>query len=340
MCSSDLEYNQKPDVAVVVFGEDPYAEFQGDRPHLDFRSEEGLQLLTKFKSQGIPTVAIFLSGRPMWVNPEINASDAFVAAWLPGTEAGGIADVLLRKANGDIQYDFHGRLSFSWPRTGAQTAVNLGDKDYNPLFAYGYGLKYSDKGTVAVLSEDAQLGDMAKAQNNTFLKSGEPILPWRLTMRDASGTVQVTSSKANSASGVLVMKALDYKAQEDSRLFTFSGDAVLAIQGEPIDISRESNADMALELQYQVIGDKVATTTLGIGCGEDCMGELDITTELASKLNQGWQVSRLKLSCFADKGADMTMVDAPFVLSVTGTMQIQMNAIQIVSNQGDASCSL
>ena len=338
--SADGEYNQKPDVAVVVFGEDPYAEFQGDRPHLDFRSEEGLQLLTKFKSQGIPTVAIFLSGRPMWVNPEINASDAFVAAWLPGTEAGGIADVLLRKANGDIQYDFHGRLSFSWPRTGAQTAVNLGDKDYNPLFAYGYGLKYSDKGTVAVLSEDAQLGDMAKAQNNTFLKSGEPMLPWRLTMRDASGTVQVTSSKANSASGVLVMKALDYKAQEDSRLFTFSGDAVLAIQGEPIDISRESNADMALELQYQVIGDKVATTTLGIGCGEDCMGELDITTELASKLNQGWQVSRLKLSCFADKGADMTMVDAPFVLSVTGTMQIQMNAIQIVSNQGDASCSL
>ena len=338
--SANGEYNQKPDVAVVVFGEDPYAEFQGDRPHLDFRSEEGLQLLTKFKSQGIPTVAIFLSGRPMWVNPEINASDAFVAAWLPGTEAGGIADVLLRKANGDIQYDFHGRLSFSWPRTGAQTAVNLGDKDYNPLFAYGYGLKYSDKGTVAVLSEDAQLGDMAKAQNNTFLKSGEPMLPWRLTMRDASGTVQVTSSKANSASGVLVMKALDYKAQEDSRLFTFSGDAVLAIQGEPIDISRESNADMALELQYQVIGDKVATTTLGIGCGEDCMGELDITTELASKLNQGWQVSRLKLSCFADKGADMTMVDAPFVLSVTGTMQIQMNAIQIVSNQGDASCSL
>ena len=338
--SADGEYNQKPDVAVVVFGEDPYAEFQGDRPHLDFRSEEGLQLLTKFKSQGIPTVAIFLSGRPMWVNPEINASDAFVAAWLPGTEAGGIADVLLRKANGDIQYDFHGRLSFSWPRTGAQTAVNLGDKDYNPLFAYGYGLKYSDKGTVAVLSEDAQLGDMAKAQNNTFLKSGEPMLPWRLTMRDASGTVQVTSSKANSASGVLVMKALDYKAQEDSRLFTFSGDAVLAIQGEPIDISRESNADMALELQYQVIGDKVATTTLGIGCGEDCMGELEITTELASKLNQGWQVSRLKLSCFADKGAEMTMVDAPFVLSVTGTMQIQMNAIQIVSNQGDASCSL
>ncbi|MCS5591338.1 MAG: exo 1,3/1,4-beta-D-glucan glucohydrolase, partial [Gammaproteobacteria bacterium] len=316
--SANGEYPHKPDVAIVVFGENPYAEFQGDRAHLDFQSEDGLKLLRKFRSQGIPTVAVFLSGRSMWVNPEINASDAFVAAWLPGTEAGGIADVLLRKANGDIQYDFHGRLSFSWPRTGAQTAVNVGDKDYNPLFAYGYGLKYSDKGAVGVLSEDAQLGDMARAQNNNFLKAGEPLLPWRLTMRDAGGTVQVTSSKANSASGVLIMKALDYKAQEDSRLFTFSGDAVLSIEGEPIDISRESNADMALEFQYQVLGDKVANTTLSIACGEGCTGEMDITKGLTSKLNQGWQVSRLKLSCFADKGTDMTMVDAPFVLKVSG----------------------
>ena len=338
--SANGEYPHKPDVAIVVFGENPYAEFQGDRAHLDFQSEDGLKLLRKFRSQGIPTVAVFLSGRSMWVNPEINASDAFVAAWLPGTEAGGIADVLLRKANGDIQYDFHGRLSFSWPRTGAQTAVNVGDKDYNPLFAYGYGLKYSDKGAVGVLSEDAQLGDMARAQNNNFLKAGEPLLPWRLTMRDAGGTVQVTSSKANSASGVLIMKALDYKAQEDSRLFTFSGDAVLSIEGEPIDISRESNADMALEFQYQVLGDKVANTTLSIACGEGCTGEMDITKGLTSKLNQGWQVSRLKLSCFADKGTDMTMVDAPFVLKVSGTMQIQMNSMNIASNQGDASCSL
>jgi len=338
--SANGEYPHKPDVAIVVFGENPYAEFQGDRAHLDFQSEDGLKLLRKFRSQGIPTVAVFLSGRSMWVNPEINASDAFVAAWLPGTEAGGIADVLLRKANGDIQYDFHGRLSFSWPRTGAQTAVNVGDKDYNPLFAYGYGLNYSNKGAVGVLSEDAQLGDMARAQNNNFLKAGEPLLPWRLTMRDAGGTVQVTSSKANSASGVLIMKALDYKAQEDSRLFTFSGDAVLSIEGEPIDISRESNADMALEFQYQVLGDKVANTTLSIACGEGCTGEMDITKGLTSKLNQGWQVSRLKLSCFADKGTDMTMVDAPFVLKVSGTMQIQMNSMNIASNQGDASCSL
>ena len=334
------EYQQKPDIAVVVFGEDPYAEFQGDRAHLDFQSEDGLKLLKKFKSQGIPTVAIFLSGRPMWVNPEINASDAFIAAWLPGTEAAGIADVLLKKANGDIQNDFHGKLSFSWPRNGAQTTVNRGDKVYNPQFDYGYGLSYKDNISVGKLSEDPQLGNMAQSQSKNFLKAGEPVLPWRLTIKDSGGTVQVTSSKANSATGVVVMKSMDYLAQEDSRLFNFSGDAIIAIEGEPVDISRESNADMAIEMQYQVIGNVEANAILSIGCGENCSGELDITKDLAQKANLGWQTSRIKLSCFADKGANMAAVSAPFVLSVSGILQVQLHALNIVSNQGDASCSL
>ena len=334
------EYQQKPDIAVVVFGEDPYAEFQGDRAHLDFQSEDGLKLLKKFKSQGIPTVAIFLSGRPMWVNPEINASDAFIAAWLPGTEAAGIADVLLKKANGDIQNDFHGKLSFSWPRNGAQTTVNRGDKVYNPQFDYGYGLSYKDNISVGKLSEDPQLGNMAQSQSKNFLKAGEPVLPWRLTIKDSGGTVQVTSSKANSATGVVVMKSMDYLAQEDSRLFNFSGDAIIAIEGEPVDISRESNADMAIEMQYQVIGNVEANAIMSIGCGENCSGELDITKDLAQKANLGWQTSRIKLSCFADKGANMAAVSAPFVLSVSGILQVQLHALNIVSNQGDASCSL
>ena len=334
------KYKKKPDVAIVVFGEAPYAEFQGDRPHLDFQSEDGLKLLRKFKSQGIPTIAIFLSGRPMWVNPEINASDAFVAAWLPGTEGGGIADVILRRPNGDIQYDFHGKLSFSWPRTGTQTTVNVGDADYNPLFAYGYGLRYSDTVSVGLLSEDAQLGDKALAQTGIFLKAGVPVLPWRLLMHDAGGEMMVTTSKAISASGVITMTALDYKAQEDSRLFVFSDEGVLSIEGEPIDLSRQSNGDMALQIEYQVLGENVADTLLSITCGDDCSGDINITNGLQNKLNQGWQVARLKLSCFADQGTDMTIVDSPFTLNVSGPLKLQISAINIVSNEGDASCSL
>lgn len=332
-------YKDAPDVAIVVFGEDPYAEFQGDRPHLDFQSEAGLALLNKFKAQGIPTVAVFLSGRPMWVNPEINAADAFVAAWLPGSEGGGIADVLLRNAKNEVQQDFTGKLSFSWPRTAVQTP-NLGDQDYNPQFAFGFGLNYSVSGELETLSEDSQLGDKTQAQGLSVLKAGEPVPPWRLVMRDSAGTVQVTNSTAMSASGALGMTALDYRAQEDSRLFEFSADAVLSIQGEPIDISRESNGDMALEIHYQVLGGQVGKTAVAVACGEGCSGEIDITEELARKLNQGWQTSRLKLSCFADQGTDMSKVSAPMRLKVSGALTIQLNSINIVSNQGDASCSL
>jgi beta-glucosidase len=141
--SEDGSYTDEPDVAIVVFGEDPYAEGVGDLPNVDFAPEGGLRLLQRFHDAGIPTVAVFLSGRPLWVDPELAASDAFVAAWLPGTEGAGIADVLVGDAGGDPRFDFTGRLSFSWPASADQVSVNVGDPDYDPRFAYGYGLSYA-----------------------------------------------------------------------------------------------------------------------------------------------------------------------------------------------------
>src|SRR5258708_8548372 len=73
-------------------------------------------MLKRLRALKIPTVSVFLSGRPMWVNPEINTSGAFVAAWLPGSEGEGVADVLFGRAGGET-FDFTGRLSFSWPGT-------------------------------------------------------------------------------------------------------------------------------------------------------------------------------------------------------------------------------
>ncbi|WP_298328770.1 glycoside hydrolase family 3 protein, partial [Asticcacaulis sp.] len=152
---------KKPDVAIVVIGEDPYAEFQGDRPNLDYQSGErkDLALIKKLKAAGIPVVTVFLSGRPMWVNPEINASDAFVAAFLPGSEGGGVADVLIGDKAGKARNDFKGKLSFSWPKFANQQPLNLNTPGYDPLFAYGYGLTYADKGDLLPLSEDSGLKD-------------------------------------------------------------------------------------------------------------------------------------------------------------------------------------
>ena len=123
--SVDGSYNEKPDVAIVVFGEEPYAEGHGDRDNLEFQrgNKSALALLKKMKSDGIPVVSLFISGRAMWVNAELNASDAFVAVWLPGTEGQGVSDVLFTKLNGEINYDFKGKLSYSWPKEYTLVAV-------------------------------------------------------------------------------------------------------------------------------------------------------------------------------------------------------------------------
>ena len=139
-----------PDVAIVVFGEPPYAEGVGDLTNIEYQSgnKSDLALLESLRAKGIPVVSIFLTGRPLWVNSELNASNAFVAAWLPGSEGGGIADVIFKNSAGDINYDFSGKLSFSWPKRSDQLILNRNDVDYDPLFAYGFGLTYQQTDTL------------------------------------------------------------------------------------------------------------------------------------------------------------------------------------------------
>ena len=123
------------DVAIVVVGETPYAEYLGDRANLNLRDED-VAVIEKLKRAGIPTVVVLFSGRPVIINRALELSDAFVAAWLPGTEGRGVTDVLF----GD--FPFKGKLSVSWPRSMDQIPINVGDANYQPLFKYGFGLQY------------------------------------------------------------------------------------------------------------------------------------------------------------------------------------------------------
>lgn len=123
------------DVGVVVIGETPYAEGFGDRTDLGLAKED-LEAIANVKKAGIPVVVVLVSGRPMVLGDALAASDALVAAWLPGSEGQGVTDVLL----GDFKPS--GKLPFTWPRTMAQMPINVGDAAYDPQFAYGFGLTY------------------------------------------------------------------------------------------------------------------------------------------------------------------------------------------------------
>lgn len=123
------------DVAIVVVGEGPYAEFKGDRDDLALSKEDQLAVANA-RGAGVPVVLVVVSGRPLILGDALAQSDAVVAAWLPGSEGAGVADVLF----GDHKPT--GKLSFSWPRSMAQIPVNVGDAAYDPLFKYGFGLTY------------------------------------------------------------------------------------------------------------------------------------------------------------------------------------------------------
>lgn len=130
----------KADVAIIIVGEEPYAEMIGDRPAEKLVLTTAQRDLIRFyHDKGKKVVTVLISGRPLLVNEELAMSDAFVAAWLPGSEGRGIAEVLF----GD--YDFKGRLGFSWPRDADQIPINIGDADYDPLFEYGFGLSYRSR---------------------------------------------------------------------------------------------------------------------------------------------------------------------------------------------------
>jgi beta-glucosidase len=339
MLSKDGTYTDKPDVAVVVFGEDPYAEFQGDVPDLIFRDKtDNLALLKKYQAEGIKTVAIFLSGRPLWVNNYINASDAFVAAWLPGSEGGGVADVLFGKA------DFKGKLPFSWPKLATQYVLNVGDNNYDPLFAYGYGLSYAKPGKVGVLSDVSGLAPGADLPVGTWFERGNTASGFGLYLGSEGMLAKVEGGTVATGNGWLKSTAADRNRQEDSRRFLWSGagNASVAIAGNtPIDLSRETNGAVAIEIDYRVdaVGDG-AVKLISFNEGLKPAGTgLDITAQLRGAQGKGWQTLSVPLSCFAKAGLDMARAQVPLSINTSVNLDFTISRIALgTSNHGGVAC--
>ncbi len=327
-------FTARPDVAIVVFGENPYAEFQGDLGTLEYSPGEksDLKLLRRLRAQRIPVVAVFLSGRPLWVNPEINASDAFVAAWLPGTEGGGIADVLFRAADGTVAHDFHGKLSFSWPRTPQQTASDAVGKQGAPLFAFGYGLTYADDGNLRRLPEDTGTNAAAATDSRHYFAAGRPGSGWQWLVREGQDSKELPGGVGMSSTGLLRLTATDHDAQEDARRFQWSGTAAASVglnTRTGIDLRRESNGQLSLGFDYKVIHAPAGKVELRVECGPECAGAVDVTSLLAAAPPAAWSHAKVPLQCFAKAGADMGRVLAPFVMSTAGALDVSVSNIRL-----------
>lgn len=319
--TSDVE----ADVVIAVYGEDPYAEFQGDVANLDFQPNGfDTTLLNTYQDKGMKTVSVFLSGRPMWTNPEINASDAFVAAWLPGSEGGGIADLLFQT---DPSFDFTGRLSYSWPKLATQVELNAGKEPYDPLFALGYGLSYGDDGTLAELSEESGLEGATTTSKGVFFAKGAFPAPWEL-IRYGSPVSALPFESAG-----LIVTAYDKAAQEDSLRVTFkTGEENFEIASSyPVDLSREANG--AMELVFGAVQlDGAAGVKVGMRCdAHDCERFLPVS------LTDDWSEVRLSLSCFADAGVDMAIIKGALLISGEPGQTIGVSDVRLEEDQDAAA---
>jgi beta-glucosidase len=332
--SEDGSYRSKPDVAVVVFGEEPYAEFQGDRETLDygFARPKDLKLLRDLRAAGVPVVSVFLSGRPMWVNPELNASDAFVAAWLPGSEGHGVAEVIFKSADGDVNHDFRGKLAHSWPKTAVQEALNLGEDGYDPLFAYGFGLRYEDDVDLADLPEDPG-GAIPDAGRAVYFRGG-PVVPWQLFVGDEHNwAVNTVGGNASTWDGDnLVVTAVDRKLQEDARAARWAGYDLAHVYleaAQAVDLTPEASDCMVLAFDVMVEEAPRAPVYVAMRCGEGCEGRIDITEALAGSDVGVWREIRLRLRYFADAGADLSHITTPFLLATEGTLALRFANVRL-----------
>ena len=281
--SPDGAFTTKPDVAIIVVGEKPYAEFQGDVPDLAFRSGVGEEeLVTRLKAQGVRVVTVFLSGRPLFAGKLINASDAFVAAWLPGTQGAGVADVLVAHADGNPLRDFTGRLPFAWPRDARSPVVNA-------LFPLGYGLSYAHPARLGAVNEDPRVNLAASSNSDSYFVRGKVPAPWHLGQ-----------------DGAVIAGVIDLSAQEDARQFTWNGPAAISIEGPPVNLMRQLDEGFVLLLDWRIERAPRGPLLVSLGGATFDLGDVARAAPTGSVIQ-----TRIPLRCFHDAGAKLDSVGAP-----------------------------
>ena len=324
--SESGETSESADIVIAIYGEDPYAEFQGDRENLDFIPKGfDTNSLLKFKNMDIPVVSVFLSGRPMWTNPEINNSDSFIAAWLPGSEGGGIADMLFKTDN---SYDFKGKLSFTWPSSA------LVSEKKETLFNLGYGLTYESNDQLALLSENSGLENSDIASTGIYFSKGASVPPWDLWL--ISGELEKQVASFPTSVGGLIVSKTDHLAQEDALRINWTqgdetryqpsneGDYFRISSIEPDNMTRQSNG--AMKLAFFAKSYSGLTETIKIG---QCDNKIECDNTIELEVSNDWKEYMISLKDFENLGIDMSNITSAFLVKAKSGTDIGLSNIRL-----------
>lgn len=315
---------------VAVIGETPYAEGNGDIGKTGTleharRYPEDLAVLDAVAGKGVPVVTVLVTGRPVMANKELNRSSAFVVAWLPGSEGKGVADVLFRTAKGEINVPFIGKLSYSWPKSACQVLLNKGDAGYDPLFAYGFGLTYSDDVKLARLDETSPAlgcgqtaGNGGKASSDLEIFRQSDKAPYVLAIGSPdnwAGTPIGADLNAVVAHANIKVETAQVNIQQDAKKVTWTGQGQIFSQAtSTADRQDYLNADSALVFDTIVYQTPAGGIKVRVDCKYPCIGELDATTLFSNLTLNAKRTVKIPLACFAAKGTDFSQIDTPFLI--------------------------
>ena len=305
------------DAVIAVIGETPYAEGDGDigpsgTLRHSSRHPEDLALLRAVSGKGKPVITVFVAGRPLWVNDLLNLSDTFVAAWLPGTEGKGVADLLVAGAK---RHDFSGKLSFSWPKSVCQTSLNAGAPDYAPLFKLGYGLRTAQRSTLGKLDATYPAGGCGSSDSfPVFGQADRASFPLAIRSAEQVKPLGADLNATVALPGVSVQTS-QINTQQDAKQVTWTGPASIEARGaQAMVLPAAAAKDGALRFDTIVGAAPAGRVTIAMDCGPGCGAPLDATALFKRLAGKGKQVVQIPLACFSARGVELARVVAPFVV--------------------------
>ena len=355
--SNSSDYEKKPDVVIFVYGEDPYAEGDGDRKHIFYENQDKrfLKYMREIADKKIPSVSLFISGRPLIVNEEINLSDSFVQLWLPGTAIEGITDVIFTNKNNEINYDFKGKLSYSWPKFSYQTKLNYGDEEYDPLFPYGFGLTYADENYRDSINIKETIPQ--RDEITLFLGSAYPSYKEIISYYDSDKNEQIYEGISadiykNEKAGILISK-FDYKKQDDAKRIDFGKKNTMKFweisSGSSEDLSYMKNGSLELILKPQSLSDKKIelviqcsknVNQINISGTKECYKAFDLSNLLKDESLGVWKKITMPFSCLNNDSFEISSITSRAKLATSGDWVIDIHSIKYLNNMEMKTCKL
>lgn len=368
---TELSKADSETIAIIAIGEDPYAEFSGDiKKHqtLSFAKTKAtyaadIAAVKAAKDVGLKVVTVFFSGRPMYINDGINQSDAFVAAWLPGTEADGIIDNLYQRSGAD----FTGRLSYSWPNKACSDAINRSpqhiqgyntpdyeqdiDSEHKPLFAYGYGLSYSTKAANradlnTLTLDDPKFGCGQDSEVTTALEiygrnsANEFVL--RISgAKNSWKPIPIPAADKLINQGDLVATSINYQGQYDAVNVKFAGGDTAQLYLQTQDHKGQGRkayqvAESTLQFDIRMKQFPTGPLKLAQHCEWPCHADVAMNAHLP-KVGSGWKTLKVPVKCFVEKGMNYNAMNTPFLMVLKGKAEFDLGNIRLVPKNIDAA---